>query len=334
MAYDYVSAIGQAIGQAPGQYYDQMDHIHKQIQEQYDRDQKTSVMRLNEHRGAAQAAIGQGDYAGAHQENQAGLPSYNTLMGTNNVGDRLIGTRGTHEAPRPIPNFQGPMPGVSTYDPSTPDYANPQNRTKIERMAQYAPPKPIELTGGSSLVQRQPGGGYGVAVTAPYPAGDYKLTAEQQMEKQRLHDESVGGIKIQIAGMPSRGRGGAGRANPRTRYVWATDENGDRVRVEDGAGVVSHAPPVKPKTRAQIDKEVDGELKGEAPDKFASPAEKTAFNARRNRMVRQRVRQTQAPTPKPMPKTALKADADFDAWLNKSLPPPKGGKSQPAQKGK
>ena len=155
--------------------------------------------RLGIARTDAQAAITGGNYQRADEVMRPQLGNYNTVMGTNNVGDKLIGTPvpGSPDLrPESIPGvvnrpksfgMQGlpgaserqsvygqpmgaPVPGAgfgapreASLDDSRPDYANPANRSRIESRAGYVPPKPegINLSYGQERWERQrPGDPY------------------------------------------------------------------------------------------------------------------------------------------------------------------------------
>lgn len=91
-------------------------------------------------------AKGSGDYAGAAAFIPEIIEARNAITGREDVGPKLIGTYGIAEGERPSPDFQGPMPAATTYDPEKPDFNHPANQKAISSLTQFAPPAPPKPT--------------------------------------------------------------------------------------------------------------------------------------------------------------------------------------------
>jgi hypothetical protein len=144
-------------------------------QQRGDREAQNQAMTIARGRyevsnNAAQAALARGDYETADRENTIGRPAFNTLMGTNTVGPKLI--------QHPQVNPANPAAGTGAYSPLTPegdpvmktDYKDPRNLHAIEQEAHYAPkPEYFNLGPGEQrFVIRKPGGAAEQLGAAPF----------------------------------------------------------------------------------------------------------------------------------------------------------------------
>lgn len=126
---------------------DALESANKQAQQNEIFQRQMALQKQQAINSLAQNAAFQGDYSRAYDLGQQANDAFNQAYGTHLVGPQLVGTYGQKPDPSGIYDIKTQKPVMVTdqnsYDPSKPDFSNPQNQQAIRENIGYVPPVDI-----------------------------------------------------------------------------------------------------------------------------------------------------------------------------------------------
>lgn len=217
---DYWGDLGATAGQGVADYATMMREMENQARaRKIQEDALRRTTALQDHQFAmeeAQRLRAGGNLPGAHSATQRALQAANTFDGGDRVGPKYIGTYGTAEGPRPDPAMQGPMPSVTTYDPTRPDWANKANSRTLDAVMGFKAPKPELVKIGRSVGHYDENGKFVVDHTEDDPMAAYRketleLRRDEAEARERDRRDRAADRDADRAERAARGGKGSGK---------------------------------------------------------------------------------------------------------------------------